>query len=185
MSVVAADARADLVESLDQRVREAVRREGVDPQRDPTVVRRLAESVVRAHDERSLTGVVPSVSDVAAMVGELVARVSGFGPLQPFLDDPTVEEIWVNDPSRVFIARRGRHELTNLVLTSAQVRELVERMLKSSGRRIDISRPFVDATLPEGHRLHVVLEGISRGWSAVNIRKFARRPFRWLSPAES
>jgi pilus assembly protein CpaF len=45
-------------------------------------------------------------------------------------------------------------------------------MLKSSGRRIDISRPFVDAVLPEGHRLHVVLEGISRGWTAVNIRKF-------------
>src|SRR4051812_8575029 len=70
-------------------------------------------------------------------------------------------------PSRVFIARNGRHELTNLVLTSAQVQELVERMLKSSGRRIDLSQPFVDAMLPEGHRLHVVLEGISRGFSAV------------------
>jgi pilus assembly protein CpaF len=170
--VVATDAHAELVESLDQRVREAVRREGVDPQRDAIVVRRLAEAVVRAHDDRSLTGVVAPVSDVDAMVGELVARVSGFGPLQPFLDDPTVEEVWINDPSRVFVARRGRHELTNLMLTSAQVQELVERMLKSSGRRIDISRPFVDAVLPEGHRLHVVLEGISRGWTAVNIRKF-------------
>jgi pilus assembly protein CpaF len=83
-----------------------------------------------------------------------------------------VEEIWINDPSRVFVARHGRHELTNLILTAAQVQELVERMLKSSGRRIDVSRPFVDAMLPEGHRLHVVLEGISRGFSAVNIRKF-------------
>ncbi|HET8662719.1 MAG TPA: ATPase, T2SS/T4P/T4SS family [Nocardioides sp.] len=172
MSVVATDAHSDLVESLDQRVREAVRREGVDPQRDALVVRRLAEDVVRAHDERSLTGVVAPVSDVDSMVGELVARVSGFGPLQPFLDDPTVEELWINDPSRVFVARRGRHELTNLMLTRAQVQELVERMLKTSGRRIDISRPFVDAVLPEGHRLHVVLEGISRGWTAVNIRKF-------------
>jgi pilus assembly protein CpaF len=172
MSVVAADAHAELVESLDQRVREAVRREGVDPQREALVVRRLAEAVVRAHDEHSLTGIVAPVSDVDSMVGELVARVSGFGPLQQFLDDPAVEEVWINDPSRVFIARRGRHELTNLMLTSAQVQELVERMLKSSGRRIDISRPFVDAVLPEGHRLHVVLEGISRGWTAVNIRKF-------------
>jgi pilus assembly protein CpaF len=172
VSVVASDAHADLVESLDQRVREAVRREGVDPQRDAPVVRRLAEAVVRAHDERSLTGVVAPVSDVDSMIGELVARVSGFGPLQPFLDDPTVEEVWINDPSRVFVARRGRHELTNLMLTSAQVQELVERMLKSSGRRIDISRPFVDAVLPEGHGLHVALEGISRGWTAVNIRKF-------------
>ena len=133
MPVIAADAHADLVESLDQRVRAAVRREGVDPQRDAIVVRRLAEAVVRAHDERSLTGVVAPVSDVDSMVGELVARVSGFGPLQPFLDDPSVEEVWINDPSRVFVARRGRHELTNLMLTSAQVQELVERMLKSSG----------------------------------------------------
>ena len=51
------------------------------------------------------------------------------------------------------MARHGRHELTNLVLTRAQVDELVERMLKSSGRRIDLSQPFVDAMLPEGHRL--------------------------------
>jgi pilus assembly protein CpaF len=172
MSVLAADAHADLVESLDQRVREAVRREGIDPQRDALVVRRLAEAVVGAHEERSLTGAVAPVGDVGSIVGELVARVSGFGPLQPFLDDPTVEEVWINDPSRVFVARRGRHELTNLMLTSAQVQELVERMLKSSGRRIDVSRPFVDAILPGGHRLHVVLEGISRGWTAVNVRKF-------------
>jgi pilus assembly protein CpaF len=172
------DAHAELVDQLDQHVRELVRREGVDPQRDSMLVRRIAEGVVRDHDERSLTGAVVPVPDPDSVVGELVARVSGFGPLQPFLDDPAVEEIWINDPSRVFIARNGRHELTNLMLTSAQVQELVERMLKSSGRRIDISRPFVDAMLPEGHRLHVVLEGISRGFSAVNIRKFILRATR-------
>jgi pilus assembly protein CpaF len=172
------DAHAELVDQLDQHVRERVRREGVDPQRDATVVRRIAEGVVSDHDERSLTGAVIPVPNPESVVRELVARVSGFGPLQPFLDDPAVEEIWINDPSRVFIARNGRHELTNLMLTSAQVEELVERMLKSSGRRIDISRPFVDAMLPEGHRLHVVLEGISRGFSAVNIRKFVLRAAR-------
>ena len=83
---------------------------------------------------------VAAVPDVDAVVGELVARVSGFGPLQPFLDDPQVEEVWINDPSRVFVARNGRHELTNLMLSSAQVQELVERMLKSGGRRIDVSK---------------------------------------------
>jgi pilus assembly protein CpaF len=91
----ATPAHEELVEQLDAHVREAVRREGVDPQRDAGVVRRIAESVVRDHDERSLTGVVAAVPDAAAVVGELVARVSGFGPLQPFLDDPAVEEIWV------------------------------------------------------------------------------------------
>jgi pilus assembly protein CpaF len=148
-----AGAHDELVERLDQQVRELVRREGVDPQREAALVRRIAEGVVREHDDRSLTGVVAPVPDVGVMVGELVARVSGFGPLQPFLDDDSVEEVWINDPSRVFIARNGRHELTTLVLTSAQVQELVERMLKSSGRRIDVSSPFVDAMLPEGHRL--------------------------------
>ncbi|SFC83712.1 pilus assembly protein CpaF [Nocardioides terrae] len=177
MGVFASD-EAATVERLDGHVRERVRREGVDPQRDAALVRRIAESVVREHDERSLTGAVLAVADPTALVGELVARVSGFGPLQPLLDDPEVEEVWINDPSRVFVARNGRHELTNLVLTRDQVTELVERMLKSSGRRIDLSQPFVDAMLPEGHRLHVVLEGISRGFSAVNVRKFVLRAAR-------
>ena len=168
----------DVVEVLDQHVRELVRQEGVDPQRDARLVRRIAEGVVRERHDRSLTGAVAPVPDIDAVVGELVARVSGFGALQPFLDDPSVEEVWINDPSRVFIARNGRHELTTLMLSTAQVEELVERMLKSSGRRIDISQPFVDAMLPEGHRLHVVLEGISRGFSAVNIRKFVLRAAR-------
>ncbi|QIK74117.1 Flp pilus assembly complex ATPase component TadA [Nocardioides piscis] len=143
MTLTRPDSHADLLDDLDALVREQVRAEGVDPQRDAVIVRRIAEDVVRRHDERSLTGAVAPVTDPGATVGELIARVSGFGPLQPFLDDPEVEEIWINAPERVFVARRGRHELTNLMLSSAQVDELIERMLKSSGRRIDISQPFV------------------------------------------
>ncbi len=75
-----ASAHEELVDELDQQVRELVRRDGVDPQRDAAVVRRIAESVVRDHDERSLTGRVSPVPEVGAMVGELVARISGFGP---------------------------------------------------------------------------------------------------------
>jgi pilus assembly protein CpaF len=179
MSVgVSGSSSVDLVGDLDQELRAVVRREGVDPQLETGRVRRLAEKVVRAHDERSLTGVVAPVTDPVGVVGELVARVSGFGPLQRFLDDPEVEEIWVNDPSRVFIARNGRHELTKVILSRAEVQELVERMLKSSGRRIDLSQPFVDAMLPQGHRLHVVLEGISREFAAVNVRKFVLKAAR-------
>ncbi len=164
--------------ALDATLRERVRSQGLDPQRDAGALRTLALGVVREHDERSLTGVVSPVVDPDAVVDSLVADLAGFGPLQPYLDDPEVEEIWVNDPTRVFIARAGRHELTPVVLTKAQVAELVERMLKSSGRRIDVSTPFVDAMLPGGHRLHVVLEGISKGFSAVNIRKFVVRAAR-------
>ncbi|WP_435769827.1 CpaF family protein [Nocardioides sp. SYSU DS0651] len=176
--VVSAPASEEVVARLDEQLRAVVRRDGIDPQREVGSVRRLATALVRAHDERSLTGVVAPVADPDGLVAELVARVAGFGALQPLLDDPTVEEVWINSPDRVFVARNGRHELTNVVLTEAQVTELVERMLKSTGRRIDLSRPFVDAMLPAGHRLHVVLQGISRGFSAVNIRKFVVRASR-------
>jgi len=178
MSVTLADGHGDVVEHLDARLREVVRRDGIDPQRDVPVVRTLAAELVADHDQRSLTGVVAPVADHEAVVEELVARVAGFGPLQRYLDDPDVEEVWINDPSRVFVARGGRHELTSTILSKTQVAELVERMLKSSGRRVDLSQPFVDAMLPDGHRLHVVLEGISRGFSAVNIRKFVVRASR-------
>ena len=178
MSLTYADPHGDLVEELDAQLRAAVRRDGIDPQRDASQVRALAARVVADHDQRSLTGVVASLADPDEVVDELVARVAGFGPLQGYLDDPTVEEVWINDPSRVFVARGGKHELTSTILTAAQVQELVERMLKSSGRRVDVSQPFVDAMLPDGHRLHVVLEGIARGFSAVNIRKFVVRATR-------
>lgn len=176
--IAPAEAPADVVAQLDEALRAAVRREGIDPQREVPAVRRIADQLVRDHDERSLTGVVAPVGDPDGVVAELVARVAGFGALQPLLDDPTVEEVWINSPDRVFVARNGRHELTNLVLTEVQVNELVERMLKTTGRRVDLSRPFVDAMLPQGHRLHVVLQGISRGFSAVNIRKFVVRAAR-------
>lgn len=143
--VVSAPASDEVVARLDEDLRAAVRRDAIDPQREVDSVRRLAAGLVREHDERSLTGMVAPVADPDGLVAELVARVAGFGPLQPLLDDPSVEEVWINGPDRVFIAREGRHELTNLVLTEAQVNELVERMLKSTGRRIDLSRPLVDA----------------------------------------
>jgi pilus assembly protein CpaF len=92
MSLTYADAHGDLVESLDAQLRAAVRQDALDPQRDIPHVRRLAERVVAEHDERSLSGAVPPVADPPAVVEELVARVAGFGPLQRYLDDPTVEE---------------------------------------------------------------------------------------------
>ncbi len=84
-------------------------------------------------------------------------------------------EVWINSPSRVFVARHGRSELTTTVLTAEAVRDLVERMLKPSGRRVDLSHPFVDATLPDGSRLHVAIPDITRAHWAVNIRKFVVR----------
>ena len=83
MAMTPTDARAahdgELVDELDQQVRGLVRSEGVDPQRDAGLVRRIVEGVVRDHDERSLTGMVAPCGDIDSLVGELVARgLSGF-----------------------------------------------------------------------------------------------------------
>jgi pilus assembly protein CpaF len=99
-------------------------------------------------------------------------RVVGFGPLQPYLEDPEVEEIWINQPDKVFVARAGRPILTSTVLSEQRVHDLVELMLQASGRRLDLSSPFVDATLSDGSRLHVVIPDITRRHWAVNVRKF-------------
>jgi pilus assembly protein CpaF len=157
---------------VEDEVRELVRRRGLDPQAEPGAVQQLVDDVVADYDERSLTSTLPQLLDAAGAAREVFHAVAGFGPLQAYLDDPTVEEIWVNAPGRVFIARRGRSELTTTILREEQVRDLVERMLKSSGRRVDLSQPFVDAMLPDGSRLHVVIPEITRRHWAVNIRKF-------------
>ncbi|ELT45517.1 Flp pilus assembly protein, ATPase CpaF [Arthrobacter nitrophenolicus] len=84
----------------------------------------------------------------------------------------------LNAPNEIFVARNGESELTSLSLSDQQVRDLVERMLKSSGRRLDMSSPFVDAALPDGSRLHVVIPDVTRRHWAVNIRKFVVKASR-------
>ena len=98
-------------------------------------------------------------------------RRSEFGKLSDLVEDPTIEEIWINSPRRIFVARSGVSELTNLVMSAAEVRELVERLLMWGGRRLDLSHPFVDARLPDGSRLHVAIPEVTATYWAVNIRK--------------
>jgi pilus assembly protein CpaF len=160
------------VDTVELEVRELVRRRGLDPVTDRLGVRRLVEEVVADYDERALTSALAPLPDSRQAARSVYDAVAGFGPLQRHLDDPTIEELWINEPGRVFVARRGRSELTTTILGEAQVRELVEKMLKTTGRRVDLSTPFVDAMLPDGSRLHVVIPDITRRHWSVNIRKF-------------
>ena len=94
-----------------------------------------------------------------------------FGPIHHLMVDPLVEEIWINSPRRVFVSRNGKTELTNVLLTSDLVENLVERALMWGGRRLDRSHPFVDARLPDGSRLHVAIPDVTAEHWAINIRK--------------
>src|SRR6478609_1231062 len=155
-----------------ERVRELLRAERADPARDPELAARIVRAEVRRHNDFALARGLAPVDDEAACAREVLATVAGYGPLQAYLDDPTVEEVWINAPDRIHVARRGVSERVPLALTDTQVRDLVERMLHATGRRVDLSQPFVDASLPDGSRLHVVIPDITRRHWAVNIRKF-------------
>lgn len=163
------------VSLIADRVRERVRRDGVDLGGDQGLTDEYVREEVRRYSERALGGSMPLLLDERQAARDVVASLTGFGALQKFFDDDTIEEIWINGPDRVFVARNGVPELTTVALTSVQVRDLVERMLQSTGRRVDLSSPFVDASLPDGSRLHVAIPDVTHKHWAVNIRKFAKR----------
>ena len=90
------------VDLITDRVRERVRREGVDLVGDSALADRLVREELRSYSERALGGSAPLVGDEAAAARQIIAAVTGLGPLQPLLDDPTVEEVWINSPDGVF-----------------------------------------------------------------------------------
>ena len=161
--------------AIESQVRELIRRRGVDPVRDVETVRRLVDDALASWEQRALAGAVAPYEDRLTVAKSVLDNVAGLGPLQAYLDDPEIEEIWINDPAQVYVARRGTSELTSTILTASQVRDLVEQMLKLSGRRLDLSSPFVDASLPGGERLHAVIPDVTREHWSVNIRKYVTR----------
>lgn len=163
------------VSIITDEVRARVRRDGVDLSSDRELAHRYVRDEVQRYSERALGGAMPMLADEGFATRQVLATLTGYGALQPYFDDADVEEIWINAPDKVFIARSGIPELTSVALTDGEVRDLVERMLQSSGRRVDLSSPFVDASLPDGSRLHVVIPDVTQRHWAVNIRKFTQR----------
>jgi pilus assembly protein CpaF len=153
-----------------QEVRTRVRTGGISPHEEAIELRHMVEDVL-AQSENAPNN-APDNESPQLLAEQIATQVFGFGLLQNLLDDPSIEEIWINEPGRIFVARNGKSELTSVILGDVEVRGLVERMLAPSGRRVDLSNPFVDATLPDGSRLHVVIPDITRKHWSVNIRKF-------------
>ena len=156
------------------RVRARVASEGLDVGADPELAGRLVREESRRLVESGLTGRAPTLQDEAAAGRAALAALTGLGPLQPWYDDPEVEELWINGPDAVFAARGGIPIATGVRITAEQIRDLIERLLQRTGRRVDLAAPFADASLPDGSRLHVAIPEVARSWSC-NIRKFDRR----------
>ena len=116
--------REDAVLLVRDRVRDQVRARGLDPIVDADDVRTLVEQSV---GEFALRDVLIA-EDPSGCAQAVLDSVAGYGALQPLFDDPTVEEIWINEPGRVFVARDGRSELTAGGLEAAEVRRLVEQI---------------------------------------------------------
>lgn len=158
---------------IEEEVRELVRQRGIDPAAEgPAGLEPLVREVLDGYSARQSLARLPALTDPERAVKVVLDNVAGLGPIQGLMEDPLVEEIWINGPGRVFCARAGEHRLTSVMLDQSQIADLVERMLRASGRRLDLSQPFVDATLRDGSRLHVAIPDVTRQHWAVNIRKF-------------
>jgi pilus assembly protein CpaF len=136
---------------------------------------RALDQVLDQVMEAELSG--SSASEEATLRQEITEQLAAFGPLQPLLDDAEIEEIWVNSNSEVFVASAGNSKRLEIKIAQELLQTLIEKMLRNTGRRLDRSAPFVDASLPDGSRLHVVIPDITRQFWSVNIRKFPDRVY--------
>ena len=146
-------------------------REAIVAERELTTI----GAIGRALDAHALTGGV--FTDESATTAQGMLELTGLGVLQPFLDDASIEEIWFNRPDELFLARAEGVTRHAVPLSAETIRTLIFRMLRATGRRVDRSLPFVDAALPDGSRLHVVIPDITASNWSVNIRKFPAKSY--------
>jgi pilus assembly protein CpaF len=150
-----------------------------DPTLDSLVHRRVLDAAPdHPLDDGALASLVRQESpllateQVAGVVARVRARILGLGPLEPLLADPAVTDILVNGPGPVWVERRGHVVRTGVELDGAAIDLLVERVVAPLGLRADRANPVVDARLPDGSRVHVVLPPLAVDGPAVTIRRF-------------
>jgi pilus assembly protein CpaF len=158
----------------DQSLRAALQRRLLAAPFDPAD---FAPDEMRAHLAALLREEHPLADDAhaARLLDELLDDVGGLGPLEPLLADPTVTEIMVNGPDRVFVERDGRVRPHVCDLDAAAIVRIAERVIAPLGLRLDRASPMVDARLPDGSRLHAVLPPLAPDGPCLTIRRFGTR----------
>jgi pilus assembly protein CpaF len=116
-----------------------------------------------------------SPSERALLERQIGDDILGYGPLEPFLHDPTITEIMVNGYDSLYVERAGRLEETQAAfLDDAHLLRIIDRIVSQVGRRVDESSPMVDARLPDGSRVNAIIPPLSLRGPSLTIRKFAR-----------
>ena len=116
-----------------------------------------------------------SPSERAQLERQIADDILGYGPLEPFLRDPSVTEVMVNGYDQLYVERDGRIEETEAAfLDDAHVLRIIDRIVSQVGRRIDESSPMVDARLPDGSRVNAIIPPLALRGPSLTIRKFAR-----------
>jgi pilus assembly protein CpaF len=139
-----------------------------DPARIPDIARSAREEL----EKRSLP--IPD-EDLERLTRDVVDEVCGLGPIQELLRDPSVSEIMVNGPRKVYCERQGHLELTNKVFRDGKhIREIIERIMVPLGRMPDIAHPMADGRLADGSRVNAVIPPVAIDGPTLTIRKFSR-----------
>jgi pilus assembly protein CpaF len=110
------------------------------------------------------------------LVESLIADMLGLGPLEPLLADETISDIMVNGPKQVYVERRGKLELSEVVFRDdSHLMNICTKIVTRIGRRIDESRPLVDARLPDGSRVNIIIPPLAIDGASISIRKFSKK----------
>src|SRR5205823_6071018 len=110
------------------------------------------------------------------LVESLIADMLGLGPLEPLLSDETVSDIMVNGPRQVYVERRGKLELTDVHFRDDQhLLNICTKIVTRVGRRIDEATPLVDARLPDGSRVNIIIPPLAIDGASISIRKFSKK----------
>lgn len=121
---------------------------------------------------------VVNAQDVKNLTTDMVDEISGFGPLQSLIGDENVDDILVNGADHIFVERAGKLELTGMrFIDEDHVLRVIRRILAPLGRRVDESSPLVDARLPDGSRVNVIIPPLALNGPCLSIRKFRKEPF--------
>src|SRR5215204_4882434 len=141
----------------------------------------LSEPRRRARLERvvgrmvSREGPVLSTSERTRLIRQVIDEAIGLGVLEPLLADPSVTEIMVNGPDEVYLERDGRLHKADLTFTDeAQLYQTIDRIVSQVNRRVDESSPMVDARLPTGERVNVIIPPLALRGPTLTIRRFPR-----------